>query len=156
MIGAAVGKIVAIDRRDDDMIETEFFDGQRHVARLFGIERQRLAFVDGAKTAAARAGVAENQKRRGLVAPALADIRTARLLTDRVKIFLAHQVFEPQIVGITWRFDFDPVGMSSAHKIHVFKSFKPFTIAGLLGALDDIVITEDFGEVMEKSLSNIA
>ena len=90
MIGAAVGKIIAIDRRDDDMIETEFFDGQRHVARFFGIERLRFAFINGAKTATASAGVAEDQKRRGFVTPALADIRTARLFADGVEIFLAH------------------------------------------------------------------
>jgi hypothetical protein len=58
--GAAVGEIVTIDGRDDDVLQSEIFHGQRHVARLFGIQQHRLAFADGAEAAAARADVAEN------------------------------------------------------------------------------------------------
>ena len=112
---AAVGKIVAIDRSDDDVIEAEIFDDEADVARLFGVERERLALIDGTKTAAARASVAENQKRRCLVAPALTDVRAARLFANRVQVFLAHELFEAKVVGITRRFDFDPVGMSARH-----------------------------------------
>ncbi len=43
--------------------------------------------------------------------------------------------------------------MSSTHRIHRFKSFKPFKSSALDCAFgfNDIGITEDFGEVMEKS-----
>ena len=60
MSRAAVWEIIAIDRRDDNVIETEIFNDQRDVARFFGIERRWLAFVDGTEAAAARAGVAQN------------------------------------------------------------------------------------------------
>ena len=112
---AAVGQVISVHRGDDDVVQTEVFDHQRNVARFFGIEGQRLAFVDGAEPTAARAGVAENQERRRLVAPALADVRAARLLANRVQVFLAHEALEAQVVGISRRFDFDPIGMPSGH-----------------------------------------
>jgi len=90
MIGSAIGEIVAIDRCDHDVVQAQFFDREADVARLFGVKRQRFAFVDRAEAAAASAGVAKNQKGRGLVAPAFADVRTARFLTHGVEFFLAH------------------------------------------------------------------
>ena len=42
-----------------------------------------LARVDGAVAAGARAGVAHDLERRRAAAPALADVRAARLLADR-------------------------------------------------------------------------
>src|SRR4030095_9401353 len=90
-------------------------DDQTDVARFLGIERQRLALFDGAKATAARASVAQNQKRRSLVAPALTNIRAARLFANAVQIFFPQDALEAQIVGIAGRFDFDPVWMSSWH-----------------------------------------
>src|SRR5262249_14667102 len=51
----------------------------------------------------------------GLVAPAFTDVRAARLLAHGVEVLLAHQALQPQVVGITRRFDFDPVGMTARH-----------------------------------------
>ena len=84
-------------------------------ARFLGIERHWFTFIDGAESATSRAGVPQDEKRRGLIAPALADIWTARFLTNRMKILLAQNTFETQIVGASRGFDFDPVGMSSRH-----------------------------------------
>src|SRR5262245_56351595 len=115
MISTAVGKIIAIDGSDDDMIKSEVFDNQGDVARFFRIQCERFALVDGAKTAAARAGITKNQESRSFVAPAFADIRAAGLLANRVEIFLPQDALQAKVVGIARRFDFDPVGMSSGH-----------------------------------------
>ena len=113
MCSAAVGQIIAINRRYDDVIQSEIFDDQRDIARFLGIESGWLALVNGTKPAAARTGIAEDEKGCRLVAPALADVGAARLLTNRMKILFAQNMFQAQVVGIPWGFDFDPVGMSS-------------------------------------------
>src|SRR5215471_12708464 len=116
MIGAAIWQIVAIDGSDHDMIQTKFLDHQRYFTRFFWVQCQRFAFFDGAKTATPRAGIAQDQESRGLVAPALADIGAACFLANRVKIFLPQDALQAEIVGISWRLNFDPVGMSARHK----------------------------------------
>jgi hypothetical protein len=60
MVSPAVGQVIAIDGSDDDMIKPEVFYNQTDVARFFRIQCERFAFVDGAKTAAARTGVAQD------------------------------------------------------------------------------------------------
>src|SRR5947208_15412856 len=49
------------------------------------------------------------------VAPTLADIRAARLLANRVQVLLPQDALEAEVVGISRRPDFDPVGMTSRH-----------------------------------------
>ena len=97
------------------MVETEVFYHQSDIARLFRIEGERFTFVDGTKSTAARTSIAQNQECCGFVAPALANIWTARLFTNRVQVFFAHEALQPEVVGITRRFDFDPVGVSAGH-----------------------------------------
>ena len=120
MIGTAVRQVIAIDGSDNDVIKPEVFYNQSDVARFFGVQCQRFAFVDGAKTAAARTGITQDQEGRSFVAPAFTDIRAACLLANRVKIFLPQDALQAKIVGVARRFDFDPVGMSSGH----FSSFE--------------------------------
>src|SRR4051794_12999214 len=72
---AVVGEVVAVDARDDRVAKAH----QRHRASdARGLERVvpgRLAGLDVAEAAAARAGVAEDHERRGPPLPALADVR---------------------------------------------------------------------------------
>ena len=64
-------------------------------AGLERIERvAALGGVDGAVAAGARAGVAHDLERRGAAPPALADVRAARLLADRVQALGAHDAVE--------------------------------------------------------------
>ena len=146
------------------MIQAEIFYDQGYITRLFGIERQRLAFIDGTKAAAARAGVAQNQEGRRLVAPTLADVRTARLLAHRVQVFFPHDALQAKIVCISGSFDFDPVGMSSAHNAicsnRSKRSSRPnrwtdrqiFLVIPIVQAFFHIVITEDLGEIVQKPI----
>ena len=72
--------------------------------------------VTAQKRAVARADVAEQHERRRLVTPALADVRTVRLLADRVQPQLLHQALglEERLAGR--RSHLDPFGMPSRHR----------------------------------------
>src|SRR5690349_19838010 len=89
---AAVGQFVAVDAGDNGVAAAEATDGFADVARLFGVYRARLAFGDGAKAAVARADVAQDHEGRRAFAPALIDVRAARLLADRVQAQVANQL----------------------------------------------------------------
>ena len=111
---AAVGKIVTIDRSDDDMIRPRSLTTSATLRGSSGSSASGLP-LSMAQKRQPRVQVSPRiKKRRRLVAPALADVRAARFFANRVKIFLAHETFQAQVVGIARRFDFDPVGMSSA------------------------------------------
>src|SRR5262249_33958467 len=115
MTRAAIGQVVAIYGGDDDVVEAEISHHQGNVAGFLGIKSKGLPLIDGAKAAAPRTGVSQDQKRRGFIAPALADVGAARLFTNRVEIFLPQDALEPEVIRIPRRFDFYPVGMSSRH-----------------------------------------
>ncbi len=85
----AVAQVVAIDARDDDVRQAERRDRLREVERLVRIERIGTSVADVAERAAPRALVAHDHERRGALAEALADVRAARFLADRVQPVLA-------------------------------------------------------------------
>ena len=115
MSRAAVGEIVSVDRCDHDMLETQLFDHQSYIARLFRIQEIRLAFADRTEAAASRTHVPQDQKRSRTVSPALSDIRAAGLLTNRVEAALPQDVLEMEVVGAPGKPDFEPVWMASGH-----------------------------------------
>src|SRR5207253_4257768 len=63
---------------------------------------------DRAEAAAARARVAEQHHGGGSLAPALADVGTARLLADRVQVELPERVLEPGVALTAGRADLQP------------------------------------------------
>src|SRR5262245_13863983 len=83
-------------------------DGIRNARRFCEIELVRFAIRNRAIRARARADVAENHEGRGAMVPALADVRTPRLLTDGVELQLLHYAFETQIVLRTRRAHLEP------------------------------------------------
>ncbi len=96
--GAAVEQIVAIDHREDDVLQLEPRDGPGHVLRLAAVDgAARVAGGDGAEAAAARADVAEEHDGRRPLGPALADVRAARLLAHGVEIEGAEGGLEPVV-----------------------------------------------------------
>src|SRR5439155_1196231 len=62
-----------------------------YAERLAGVDGERTAMRHGAEAAVPRARVAEQHEGGGLVSPALADVRAARLLADGVKAHLPHR-----------------------------------------------------------------
>ena len=93
MPDAAVRQIVAIDRRDDDVVRGPA--SRTASATRRGSSRSsvgRLAVRHGAVAAGARADVAEDHERGRAVVPALADVRAVRLLADGVQPEVPHQL----------------------------------------------------------------
>ena len=102
--GAAVGDVVAVDRGDDDVLELHLRRGLREPQRLERVGRRLgLAGVDVAVAAGARAGVAEDLERRRAAAPALGDVRAARLLADRVQRQAVHELLDVEVRGVLRR-----------------------------------------------------
>ena len=89
MRGAAVVEIVAVDRRDDDVIEPQLRHRLRDVVGLACIERARQSGLDVAERAGARAGVAHDHHGGVAPGPALGDVGAARLLAHRDEAVLA-------------------------------------------------------------------
>ena len=85
-------------------------------ARLEGIGRAlRLAGIYVAVPARARARVAENLERRGSASRALGDVRTARLLADRVQPVAVDELLDLDIAGVrARRADLHPLGAAGA------------------------------------------
>ena len=91
--GAAIGQVVAVDRRDDDVPQAHPLGRGRHLGGLQRVELlAELARAHRAVAAGARARLAHDLERRRAAPPALADVRAARLLADRVQVALAHDV----------------------------------------------------------------
>ena len=111
---AAVREIVAIDRRDDGVLQPHRLHRFGDTARLVEIERDGLAVRDRAVRARARADVAENHEGGGAVVPALADVGAVRVFTDRVELEAAHDVAQPEIVFRSRRAHFQPLGFRLA------------------------------------------
>ena len=101
---AAIGEVVPVDRGHDDM-------GELHLRGRLGeperLERVRRAVglprVHVAVAARTRARVAEDLEGRRSPPPALADVRAARLLADRVEPALAHEPLDLEVAGVRAR-----------------------------------------------------
>ena len=102
--GAAVGDVVAVDRRHDDVLELHLRRGLREAQRLERIGRRLgLAGVDVAVAARARARLAEDLERRRAASPALGDVRAARLLADRVEREPVHELLDVEVRAVLRR-----------------------------------------------------
>ena len=92
MRGAAVSQIIAVDRSQHHVLEPQQRDALGQVGRLVGIKpAARVAGVDRAEAAGARAYGAHQHDRGGAGVPALADVRALGLLAHGRESVLAHR-----------------------------------------------------------------
>src|SRR3954447_4218972 len=112
MAGAAVGDVVAVDGGDDDVIEPHLRGGLREPQRLERVDGLRGgARVDVAVAAGTGASVSEDLERGRAAAPALRDVRAARLLADRDEARAAEQLLDLEVAPVrTRRPDLHPFG----------------------------------------------
>jgi hypothetical protein len=82
MTGAAIAQIIAINRGNDDIRQSQCTDRVGEVSRLIGIEWVRPAMPNVAKRASARALVAHDHEGRGALAKTFADIGAACFFAD--------------------------------------------------------------------------
>src|SRR5262249_25051053 len=86
----SVLEIVAIDRRDHDVLQPEPRDRPCNPSRFPGVDGERAAMTHGAEAAVTRAGVTEKHEGRRPVAPALPDVRAVGLRDHRVESEALH------------------------------------------------------------------
>src|SRR5688572_9439275 len=94
MLRPAVAQVVAIDARDDDVLEPERRDRLREVQRLLRIRRQRPAVRNVAKRAAPRAEVSQDHESGRAFAEALADVGARRFLADGVQLLVSQDLLD--------------------------------------------------------------
>src|SRR6266571_3600777 len=124
MPGAAIGKIVTIDRSHHDMYEPELRDRIGNALRLLAVERTRQAGLDVAEGAGASTRVAHNHESRVLLLPALADVRATRLNAYGVKAVRAHDAARLCIARRARRLDPNPVGLRQHGRIRAVRLFR--------------------------------
>src|SRR5581483_3238714 len=110
--GPAIGDVVTVDRGDDDVLQLHLRRRLGDTKRLEGVRRRvRLAGVDVAVPARARARVAEDLERRGAAAPALGDVGAARLFADRVQREAVDELLDVEVAAVAGRGpDLHPLG----------------------------------------------
>ena len=106
--GAAVGEVVAVDRRDHHVLEAELADRAADALGLLAVLPRGPTVRDRAVAAVARAHVAQDHEGRRRVLPALADVRAAGLLADGMEVPLAHAVLEAHVVRAAGRANLEP------------------------------------------------
>src|SRR3989449_6781435 len=120
---AAVGEIVAIHRRDHDVLETELADGASHALGLLAVLPRRSPVRDRTVAAVPRAHVAQDHEGGGRVLPALADIRTVRFLAHGMQVGVAHEPLEPEVIRPAGRAHLQPRRLAlapfDAGKVHL-------------------------------------
>ena len=97
--GAEIRQVVAIDRRDDGVLQLHRGNRAGDPRRLVLVGRMRRPMDDIAVAARAGADAAENHERGGAVVPALADVRAVRLFADRVEVERPRDLLEPEVAG---------------------------------------------------------
>ena len=88
---SAVGHVVARDRRDHHMAQAQPRCGLGDSTWLVGIERRGVPCFDRTESAAARTGIAHDEKRRGPRREALAPVGALGGLADGVELQLVKQ-----------------------------------------------------------------
>jgi hypothetical protein len=112
-----VGEVIAIDRRDDGVAETQLGDRRCDAPRLGDVVLRRTAVRDGAVSAVPRAGVAEDHEGGGAVIPALAEVRAMRFLAHRVEVELAHEPLQAGVHLAAWSLHLQPRRLSLGERL---------------------------------------
>ena len=114
---AAVVEVVTIDRRHDDMLESQLRDGAGDAFRLAGIERPGQSRRNVAKSAGARADAAHDHHGGVPLLPAFAYVRACRFFADGVKTMLADDVARLNVAGRAGGAHAQPVGLRQHRRV---------------------------------------
>src|SRR5262245_43799590 len=106
---STIYEIVAIDRGDDNVGQAKLRGRICDTGWFIVIKRNRKPGFHVAESASARAGVSHDHEGCVFPLPALADIRTARLLAHGVQTIVAHNLLRSEIARRHRRFNSNPV-----------------------------------------------
>ena len=117
--GAAVLEVVARDAGDGGVAQLHLLHRLRDPAGLVTVQRLRLAGVDLAEVAAARALVAADEEGRLAVLPALEDVRAARRLAHGVQALALHELHQLVVLRAHLGAGLDPLGLALDRRLGV-------------------------------------
>ena len=109
-LGAAILAIVTIDAGDHGVLESKDGAGFGDAARFVVIDGEGRAFLDGAKSAAAGADIAEDHESCGAAIPALAGVGAGGAFADGVQFQVVDQAFQLAIILAGGRGGAEPGG----------------------------------------------
>jgi hypothetical protein len=118
-VRALVGHVVAVDRRDHRVPEAHARDLAGDAGGFQRVVPGRLAGLDVAEAAAARARVAEDHEGGGAALPAVADVRAGRLLAHRVQVVVGDLRLELAVLRPAGHGDLEPLRLALADVEHV-------------------------------------
>ncbi len=90
LLSPLILQIVPRNARHDYVLQAEIVGDFGYVSRLENVNFFAFSDINRAKTATSSAGIAQNHKGGGFLAPAFGKIRTAGAFADRVKVLRAH------------------------------------------------------------------
>ena len=102
LVGTAVAHVVAGDRRDDDVLQTQ---SQRRFGDTFGLVGLHgfgLTLRHGTEATRSRADVAQDHERRGLLRPTLGAIGALGAFADGFQVQLFDQLGR-KVIGVAQR-----------------------------------------------------
>ena len=102
MFRAAVGQIIAGNAGDDHVLQAQRPRRFGHTARLVGVNRLRFSLFHATEPAAARADIAQDQERGGLLRVTFHPVRTFGMVADRLQAQLPDQLGR-EVVGVALR-----------------------------------------------------
>src|SRR5262249_39692658 len=140
-----VGQVVAIHARDDRVAQAHAGDAARHARRLERVVPRRLARLDVAEAAAARAGVAEDHERRGATLPALARVRAGPLPADRVQSLGLDPRAQLAVARASGGGDLEPARLALAQRPDLAAEHLQHVHAARIGPRSGAVLALDHG-----------
>ncbi len=112
VLRAAIGKIVASHRSDDDMLEAQPMRRFGHALGLVKLQRLGRPARDRAKAAWARADVAHDHERGRAPRVAFGPIGAAAVFADRLEVEFAQQVVREEVFVALGQWPLQPFGQA--------------------------------------------
>ena len=109
---SAIVKIITVNRRYHDVLETHCGNGMGYPRRFRGIERIGQAGGDITEGAGAGAGLAHDHHSGVRLGPALADVGTGRLFAHGDETIFLHDLAGGVVAGGARRSDAEPSGLA--------------------------------------------
>ena len=143
--GAVVGQVVAVDARDDGVAQPHPRDAARHARGLERVVPRRLAGLDVAEAAAARAGVAEDHEGGRAAIPAVADVGAGGLLADRVQVLGLDARAQLAVARAAGCGDLEPRGLAIAQAVDLAAEHLQHVHPARIGARSRLVLARAHG-----------
>ena len=112
MLGATVGKVIAVHRGNDHIAEVQVLYGLGQMQRFFRVEGVGATETDVTEGAAASTDVAHDHEGGGAAAKTFRQVRAGGFFADSVQFLLAQQTLDALNLAIGRNSYANPVGLA--------------------------------------------